>query len=1406
MNNINKIFLTILLSISGIILATAQNSVTVSSAEGVPGTVVNIDVMLQNSDGVTAAEFVFPLAEKQLVYVDGSCEINAERADGHLISAATVDGNLKVYVYGFSLKQLKENDGRLFSFSLKLGKSPALYPLQPQVILSDAQGEALPVTANEGDVTILAPQAEIVTQTIDFGHVPIRSQYEKTLTLRNCGTTALDVTDIVTSSDVFSVSERAFTIPAGGAKSLNVLFAPVKRGAVEETVTVVSNAVNGSVTARLVADPYSVNELHSSAASGIAGEEVTVELRMNNMEPIVGLQTTFTIPEQLEFVEGSFAPTERASSHTASATCSSGKVTLLLYSLNNNAISGNDGVVATFRLRLAGHSGYYRIAPENTVLSNVALENMTSAVSGNDIRISSPAIDGNSELDMGSTPVTEVARAEYAVKNSGSAPLVISSVAFLAEGYKVTNELPMTIGAYSSGTLNVEYTPAKEGEHSVAMNIYSNDPVNIMKTVKIKGSIFEPNNLSFDGENLQNGNYVVSVGLDNYTGIVALQMDIHWMPEMTTSGDLLKVSERLGAHNCSITKLDEDSYRFIAFSFGNSVVGGNSGKLFDLTFVPEGGVDYKDTPILIDNVGMSNSLGQDYTSQLSVNAKASFKNFYVRFVCEGEIISETFQAVGNRIVKPQMPERTGYTFSGWKDVPDLSPAKDVEYTGEYKVNLYKVSYVVNGVEFASDSIAYGSKIVLRDAPTKEGHTFSGWSDVPETMPAEDIVIEGSFAVNSYKIVYKVDGEEYKSETVVYGTAITLIDEPTKEGHTFSGWSEAPATMPAEDIVIEGCFAVNSYKVTYIVDGEEYKTETVVFGTAITLIDAPTKEGHTFSGWSEAPATMPAEDIVIEGTFSVNSYKVTYNVDGEEYKTETVVYGSAITLIDAPTKEGHTFSGWSNVPETMPAEDIVIEGSFAVNSYKVVYKVDGEEYKSETVVYGSAITLIDEPTKEGHTFSGWSEAPATMPAEDITIIGTFDVNYYTITYYVDGEIYTSYTLAYNDLVVAPEPPLKDGYTFGGWRDVPQTMPANDVTVTSSFVINGYKVTYLVDGEEYQSELVEYGSKILLPKFPTKEGHTFSGWSEAPATMPAEDIVIEGTFSVNSYKVTYIFDGEEYKTETVVFGTAITLIDAPTKEGHTFSGWSDVPETMPAEDIVIEGTFSVNSYKIVYKVDGEEYKSEAVVYGSAITLIDEPTKEGHTFSGWSEAPETMPAEDIVIEGSFAVNSYKVTYIVDGEEYESEAVVYGSAITLIDAPTKEGHTFSGWSNVPETMPAEDIVIEGTFSVNSYKVTYIVDGEEYASFTVEYGAEIPLPDEPEKEGYLFEGWSEIPETMPAEDISIEAIFSTDTGVLDIIEERRADVYTIRGVLVMKHVPIEEIVHLPRGVYIVNGVKVFIE
>ena len=226
-----------------------------------------------------------------------------------------------------------------------------------------------------------------------------------------------------------------------------------------------------------------------------------------------------------------------------------------------------------------------------------------------------------------------------------------------------------------------------------------------------------------------------------------------------------------------------------------------------------------------------------------------------------------------------------------------------------------------------------------------------------------------------------------------------------------------------------------------------------------------------------------------------------------------------------------------------------------------------------------------------------------------------------------------------------------------------------------------------------------------------------------------------------------------------------------------------------------------FYVNYIVDGETYATDSVKHGDTIILKENPTKDGFTFSGWSEAPETMPAHDITIEGVFNVNYHAVTYIVDGEVWATDSLAYGSEIVLRDEPTKEGYTFSGWSEAPETMPAKDISIEGTFYVNNYTVTYIIDGEVYEEATVEYGAVIELPSVPKKDGYTFSGWKNFPETMPAKDIIIQGSYIADTAIEDIyLDLENIEVYNLKGVR------ITETDKLTRGIYIINGNKTFVK
>jgi len=275
--------------------------------------------------------------------------------------------------------------------------------------------------------------------------------------------------------------------------------------------------------------------------------------------------------------------------------------------------------------------------------------------------------------------------------------------------------------------------------------------------------------------------------------------------------------------------------------------------------------------------------------------------------------------------------------------------------------------------------------------------------------------------------------------------------------------------------------------------------------------------------------------------------------------------------------------------------------------------------------------------------------------------------------------------------------------------------------------------------------------------------------------------------------------------------------PTTDGNAFfgSGHKNATLYVPATAVVsYKSTYpwsnfgtivSLTKYNLVYIVDKTEYKKYEIEYGRSITAEAFPVKEGHTFSGWSELPDTMPAHDVTIKGVFVINTYKLTYILDGEIYTTMQISYGSPIYLITDPVREGYTFSGWSEVPETMPAQDVTIRGEFVINTYKLTYILDGEIYTTMQISYGSPIYLITDPVREGYTFSGWSEVPETMPAQDVTVTGSFTVN-GINAVVSDKFVDVYTLQGTLIKRQIAVEELEHeLPTGIYIVNGKKMLV-
>ena len=398
---------------------------------------------------------------------------------------------------------------------------------------------------------------------------------------------------------------------------------------------------------------------------------------------------------------------------------------------------------------------------------------------------------------------------------------------------------------------------------------------------------------------------------------------------------------------------------------------------------------------------------------------------------------------------------------------------------------------------------------------------------------------------------------------------------------------------------------------------------------------------------------------------------------------------------------------------------------------------------------------------------------TVPADVsmLSITGDYEVIYLPGTYGT-GSAVTDMKPHNNILTLRGALFTRAGYTQVGWSTVDggekvygfEDIYTKNEALTLYPVWNTNKYTITFDtngGSEIAPITQDYGTEITTPDNPTRKGYTFKGWDkEIPETMPAENITVKAQWEINQYTITFDTNGgSEIAPITQDYGTEITAPDNPTRKGYTFKGWDkEIPETMPAENITVKAQWEINQYTITFDTNGgSEVAPITQDYGTEITAPDNPTRKGYTFKGWDkEIPETMPAENITVKAQWKINQYTITFDTNGgSEIAPITQDYGTEITAPDNPTRKGYTFKGWDKeIPETMPAENITVKAQWEINQYTITFDTNGgSEIAPITQDYGTEITAPDNPTRKGYTFKGWDkEIPETMPAENITITA------------------------------------------------------
>jgi sorbitol-specific phosphotransferase system component IIA len=366
---------------------------------------------------------------------------------------------------------------------------------------------------------------------------------------------------------------------------------------------------------------------------------------------------------------------------------------------------------------------------------------------------------------------------------------------------------------------------------------------------------------------------------------------------------------------------------------------------------------------------------------------------------------------------------------------------------------YGLTQITSGIEnpFAIDdgvfptSVYTNASLLVPSGRKSAYQNTAGWKRFQNII--EPSVVGKEFEANGVRyLIGENNTVSVISKTEKYAGAVVIPNQVTYSGNNYTVTSIASSAF-------EGCVDMTSISipgsVTMIGDAAFY------YCTSLTTVDIP--NGVKTIGEGAFSKCEGLTSVVIPGSVTSIGKNAFFQCYGLTQITSwienpfaiddgvfpTSVYNNASLLVPSGKRSAYqNTAGWKRFQNIYYVDGV----------YTLTYYVDGVEYKSVTYSSGAGITPEEEPTKEGYTFSGWIDIPETMPDHDVTVTGTFTINQYTITYVIDGEVYATVTVDFNSKIVPLTPPSKDGFDFA-WEEYPETMPAHDITINGAYTTTG-----------------------------------------------------------------------------------------------------------------------------------------------------------------------------------------------------------------------------------------------------------------------------------------------------------------------------------------------------------------
>ncbi|MFR7885912.1 MAG: InlB B-repeat-containing protein [Pseudoruminococcus massiliensis] len=649
-----------------------------------------------------------------------------------------------------------------------------------------------------------------------------------------------------------------------------------------------------------------------------------------------------------------------------------------------------------------------------------------------------------------------------------------------------------------------------------------------------------------------------------------------------------------------------------------------------------------------------------------------------------------------------------------------------------------------------------------------------------SVPADVTELTVQWTAPTYTVTLNAGGGTINNGNVTgytYGVGATLptAGDMTYTGHTFKGWYDNENLTGSPVTAIGNTetgnkeywakWEANTYTVTLNAGGGTINNGNVTgytYGVGATLPTAGdmTYTGHTFKGWYDNENLTGSPVTAIGNTetgnkeywakWEANTYTVTLNAGGGTINNGNVTgytYGVGATLPTAGdmTYTGHTFKGWYD-NENLTGSPVTAIGNtetgnkeywakWEANTYTVTLNAGGGTINNGNVTgytYGVGATLptAGDMTYTGHTFKGWYDNE-NLTGSPVTAIGNtetgnkeywakWEINQYTVTVKPEnGKADITITQDYGTAITAPADPTREGYQFNGWdKAFPTTMPAENLTITAKWKVNSYTITFdTTGGSEIAPITQDYGTAIVAPADPTREGYTFIGWDmEIPTTMPAENITLKARWkdsekptgeikiSENSWKaflnnITFGLFFKDTQTVTITAadnsGETVTVeyllsdkeLTKAELDGMTFTAYTAPFGIDPDNEYIIY-------VRLTDKAGNTDYIcSDGIVLDGTSPVI-KGIENGKTYC---EA-QTVTIDEKYID-TVIVNETKVTldennsFVLSPADDEQKIIVTDKAGNTAEmtVTVNDGHTFGEWASNGDGTHTRTCTVDG-------------------------------------------------------------------------------------------------------------------